>query len=65
MLPANVYAAVSGIPFNGAPATPLWARIPEQVLYIGVALWAAGILRSWWRGAGSPRTTAAANRTIA
>lgn len=45
MLPANVYAAVSDVPFNGAPATPLWARIPEQVLYIGVALWAAGVLR--------------------
>ncbi|MBF6225123.1 DoxX family membrane protein [Nocardia abscessus] len=45
MLPANIYVAVSDVPFNGAPATPLWARIPEQALYIGVALWAAGVLR--------------------
>ncbi|GAA4905355.1 putative membrane protein [Stackebrandtia albiflava] len=41
MLPANVYAAVADIPLNGTPATPLWIRIPEQVLYIGIALWAA------------------------
>jgi uncharacterized membrane protein len=50
MLPANIYAAVSDIPFNGAPATPLWTRIPEQALYIGAALWAAGVLRSTRRG---------------
>ncbi|WP_084496635.1 DoxX family protein [Nocardia amamiensis] len=50
MLPANVYAAVSDVPFNGAPATPLWVRIPEQVVYIGVALWAAGVLRFPRRG---------------
>ncbi|MER6948807.1 hypothetical protein ABT294_32780 [Nonomuraea sp. NPDC000554] len=41
LLPANVHAAVAGTPFNGEVATPLWFRIPEQVLYIGVALWAA------------------------
>ncbi|NUT35236.1 MAG: hypothetical protein HOV79_19445 [Hamadaea sp.] len=40
MLPANVYAAVNDIPFAGEPASPLWQRIPEQVLYIAVALWA-------------------------
>ncbi|WP_406863907.1 hypothetical protein ABZO31_27135 [Streptomyces sp. HUAS MG47] len=40
MLPANIHAAVAEIPFNGEPATPLWFRIPEQVLFIGVALWA-------------------------
>jgi uncharacterized membrane protein len=51
MLPANIYVAVSDVPFHGAPATPLWARIPEQVLYIGVALWAAGALR-FGRGGG-------------
>ncbi|WP_336216318.1 DoxX family protein [Nonomuraea sp. LPB2021202275-12-8] len=42
LLPANIYAAVSAAPFNGETATPLWLRIPEQVLYIGIALWAAG-----------------------
>lgn len=41
MLPANVHAAVSGIDLNGEPATPLWFRIPEQLLFIAIALWAA------------------------
>ncbi|WP_328404117.1 hypothetical protein OHS70_34595 [Streptomyces sp. NBC_00390] len=40
MLPANIHAAVEQIPFNGEPATPLWFRIPEQVIFIGIALWA-------------------------
>ncbi|TDD12536.1 hypothetical protein E1292_01445 [Nonomuraea deserti] len=42
MLPANVYAAVADVPFAGGEASPLWQRVPEQVLYIGIALWAAG-----------------------
>jgi uncharacterized membrane protein len=41
LLPANIYAAVSGVPFHGVEASPLWLRIPEQMLYIGVALWVA------------------------
>ncbi|GIF99942.1 DoxX family protein [Catellatospora citrea] len=41
LLPANVYAAVADVPFHGEPASPLWQRIPEQVLYLGVALAAA------------------------
>ncbi|MET7332327.1 hypothetical protein [Nonomuraea sp. NPDC005650] len=36
LLPANVYAALAG-----QDVTPLWERIPEQVLYIAIALWAA------------------------
>jgi uncharacterized membrane protein len=40
MLPANIYAAVAGIPFAGEPASPLWQRIPEQILYIAAAVWA-------------------------
>ncbi|MET9066597.1 DoxX family protein [Streptosporangium sandarakinum] len=44
MLPANVHAALAGTTFGGEPATPLWQRVPEQILYIGVALWAAGVL---------------------
>ncbi|WP_250562417.1 DoxX family protein [Sphaerisporangium fuscum] len=40
LLPANIYAALAEIPFHGGPATPLWVRIPEQILYITVALWA-------------------------
>ncbi|WP_433248869.1 DoxX family protein [Streptosporangium sp. CA-135522] len=41
LLPANVYAAVTDVRFNGDEATPLWFRIPEQLLYIAVALWVA------------------------
>lgn len=41
MLPANIYAAVEQVSFAGDTATPLVIRIPEQILYIGVALWAA------------------------
>ncbi|WP_405763375.1 hypothetical protein OG234_32970 [Streptomyces sp. NBC_01420] len=42
MLPANVYAALEDVPLDGDPATPLWFRIPEQAVYIAVALLAAG-----------------------
>ncbi|MER5425977.1 DoxX family protein [Streptosporangium roseum] len=41
LLPANIYAAVADVPFSGDEATPLWVRIPEQLLYIAVVLWAA------------------------
>ncbi len=42
LLPANIYAAIDNVDFaNGEPATPLWQRIPEQLLYIAVVLWAA------------------------
>lgn len=41
LLPANIYAAVADVPFAGGEASPLWQRVPEQVLYIGIALWAA------------------------
>ncbi|MEU8222972.1 hypothetical protein [Kribbella sp. NPDC048915] len=41
LLPANIYAAVSDVPFAGGEATPLWQRIPEQILYLAVALWVA------------------------
>ncbi|MFB4282534.1 MULTISPECIES: DoxX family protein [unclassified Nonomuraea] len=37
LLPANVHAVAAGSEL----ASPLWQRIPEQALYIGVALWAA------------------------
>ncbi|MFG1618799.1 hypothetical protein ACGFI3_39120 [Nonomuraea wenchangensis] len=41
MLPANVHAALNDVTLGGEPATPLWQRVPEQVLYIAIALWAA------------------------
>jgi hypothetical protein len=40
LLPANVYAA-SDVPFSDEPASSLGQRIPEQALYIAVALTAA------------------------
>jgi uncharacterized membrane protein len=40
MLPANIHAALNNIPLLGEPATPLWLRIPEQLVYIGMILWA-------------------------
>lgn len=48
LVPANIYAAVNGIPLNGDPATPLLIRVPEQILYIVVAWWATrGASRAW------------------
>nr|WP_236715003.1 hypothetical protein [Nonomuraea pusilla] len=41
LLPANVHAAVADVPFAGEPATPLLIRVPEQLLFIAVALWVA------------------------
>jgi uncharacterized membrane protein len=41
MLPANIYAAVEDIPFNGEAPAPLWLRVPMQALYIGIAVWVA------------------------
>lgn len=41
MLPANIHAAVGDVVLDGGPATPLWFGIPEQVLFVAVALWAA------------------------
>jgi uncharacterized membrane protein len=42
LLPANIHAATADVAFaNGDPATPLWQRIPEQVLYLAVVVWVA------------------------
>ncbi|WP_406049836.1 hypothetical protein [Kribbella sp. NBC_00889] len=51
LLPANIHAAVADVPFAGGEATPLWQRIPEQILYLAVALWVAKTTK--------PATTAA------
>jgi uncharacterized membrane protein len=40
LLPANIYAAVADVPFAGGEPTPLWLRVPEQVVFIALALWA-------------------------
>ncbi len=39
LLPANVHAAKAGLTLRGNPVTPLWLRIPMQVLFIGLTLW--------------------------
>ncbi|MGC4936949.1 DoxX family protein [Kribbella sp. DT2] len=46
LLPANIYEAVEQISFANGEATPLWQRIPEQVVYIAVAVWAARSART-------------------
>ena len=37
--PANVNAALNGIPLNGEPPTPLWLRTPMQILFIAMVWW--------------------------
>ena len=41
MFPANVNAALNGIPLRGEPPTPLWLRVPIQVLFIVATWWTA------------------------
>lgn len=38
MFPANVYAAGQGLTLGGQDVTPLWRRLPEQIIYILMAL---------------------------
>lgn len=44
VLPANIYAALSGATINGSPVTPLWPRIIFQIVFI-VAIWWSSIRR--------------------
>lgn len=39
MFPANVNAALNGIPLRGRAPTPLWLRLPMQVLFIWMLWW--------------------------
>ena len=41
VLPANVHAARAAVTLRGRPATPLWVRLPMQVLFIAAACWSA------------------------
>lgn len=43
MFPANVSAARRGVKLRGRPPTPLWLRVPMQVLCVGLALWVSGV----------------------
>ncbi|MBF6351263.1 MULTISPECIES: DoxX family protein [Nocardia] len=65
MVPANIYAAVEDIPLNGEPPTPLWFRIPEQIVYFAVALWVAQALPSISGGRAEAEPHAAATPEIA
>jgi len=59
LFPANVNAAINGIPFRGEAPTLLIPRILIQALFIGV-LWWTSIWRpasSEWRSAPEPRVT--------
>jgi uncharacterized membrane protein len=49
MLPANVNAALGGIPFRGEPPTELWLRVPIQILFI---------LTIWWTSIREPHPPA-------
>ncbi|WP_433219773.1 DoxX family protein [Microtetraspora malaysiensis] len=62
MIPANIYAALDGVTLAGEAATPLWQRVPEQVLYIGVALWAAGVIGRRSSGRAPSASSASAAR---
>lgn len=42
MFPANVHAALAGIPLGGSPPTPLALRTALQLLFVVAALGAAG-----------------------
>ena len=39
MFPANVNAALNGIPLGGEPATALWLRTPMQILFMVMVWW--------------------------
>jgi uncharacterized membrane protein len=45
VLPANIYAAMSGLTLGGSPVTPLAPRIALQGLFIA-AVWWSGLRRS-------------------
>ena len=38
VFPANVYADQQGLSLGGAPVTPLWRRLPEQIVFVLMAL---------------------------
>jgi uncharacterized membrane protein len=39
VLPANIHAARAGVTLRGRPPTPLWLRLPMQMLFIALAWW--------------------------
>ena len=53
VFPANVNAVINGIPLGENAPTPLWARAPMQLLYIGM-LWWTSIKKDSKEEAGRP-----------
>ena len=41
LFPANVYAALQGVQFRGAPPTDLWLRALIQVVFLVAVWWSA------------------------
>ena len=41
LFPANVNAALEGIPFRGEPPTSLWFRAPVQLLFVAAVWWSS------------------------
>lgn len=39
LLPANVHAAQARLTLRGKPVTPLWLRVPMQLVFIGLTWW--------------------------
>ncbi len=39
LFPANVHAALKHIPLRGKSPTPLWVRLPMQLIWIVLLLW--------------------------
>jgi uncharacterized membrane protein len=47
ILPANIKASREHVFIAGRPATPLWARIPMQILFIALLCWTTDPSRLW------------------
>ncbi len=43
MFPANVNAAIKEVPMRGRPPTPLWLRLPMQLIFVGLTWWATQV----------------------
>lgn len=41
LFPANVYAALAEVPLRGNAPTPLWLRVPMQILWMFLLWWSS------------------------
>lgn len=39
LLPANIHAAQAKLTLRGKPVTPLWLRVPMQILFVALTWW--------------------------